>query len=45
MIALSLTHKLAEFIGYLGIIVFAIFLIALVVLIVHFNRRPPETWK
>jgi len=45
MIALTLTHKIAEIIGYLGIIVFAIFLIVLVVLIVHFNRRPPETRK
>ena len=45
MIALSLTHKLAEIIGYFGIIVFAIFLIALVVLIVHFNRNRPEDWS
>ena len=45
MIALTLTHKIAEFIGYLGIIVFAIFLIALVVLIVHFNRNRPEDWS
>jgi len=39
MIALTLTHKIAEFIGYLGIIVFALFLI---VLVVSLNRDPWE---